>query len=453
MKSLKIIPFLFLILIGCTNRTEKAAIELAKKNKYQDSIANIISDKITSSKNMLLRDDNEKTNSNITKDGEICGKMNLAELITSQFDSLNQTRKENIFILFRKAYKQIIEEYNSSSSIKYSELQDFSNHTHIEYEQVMEKEFNKELARKGAILSWSEGSCYIDEKPDYLYNIFKSRISNEMTEYLRISSKEIKEGFLNDGGLTISFENLYERIITWENFINKYPEFLLKKEVEDNYSKYLSTFFSGSDNTPIYEYEPAKLLPEIKKIYEKIIAKNESRKSTKEVTAFYNKLKKNNFIRLEENNQNLPETNNTPTLTIENSLVTINFFAEKKDGKLVSSSNNIVSEKKSNDIIFFLKTYTVPRGKTWTYKGCEINGKDKSVEFRITAAPANLFINGNMISCFLGSDGDVRNYKDHKLFGGTGRLILEEGDGTQLNLDLINSETGVISGKLLFNEK
>jgi hypothetical protein len=61
------------------------------------------------------------------------------------------------------------------------------------------------------------------------------------------------------------------------------------------------------DNTPVFDYESQKLLPEVKKLYEKIIAQNDSRKSSKIISDYYGILKTNNFKQPEDIDKFLEE--------------------------------------------------------------------------------------------------------------------------------------------------
>jgi hypothetical protein len=296
-----LILLLSIFLFSCNNNTNKTATELlARKKKLQDSIANNIVDSITNNicKKISTIELGMFTSSKITK------------LLDSQFDSLDTKHKEKIFLQFKERYNNNLKYLSENSSRELTNSIGYNDNSY----NILEKEdlINK-LAANGAIVVASDGACYIDEKPDYLYKIFKGKISDALTQYLKLNSKELKESFSFDACLSISFEQLYKRVINWEDFINKNPNFFLEKEAKDKYTEYLGILLSGMDNSPIYEYEPAKLLPEIKRLYEKIIAKHESRNSTKVITEFYNKLKKNNFIRIVEVAQKESSTNNTRT--------------------------------------------------------------------------------------------------------------------------------------------
>jgi len=452
-----LILLLSIFLFSCNNNTNKTATEsLAREKKLQDSIANNIVDSIAKS---IIRQ------INLSKDMELSGVSHITGLINKQFDSLPQTQKENIFIQYRKTYHQIIDKSNSSYDSRLKYTSDFLVNDSV-FQNKLIKEFDKELSKDGAVLSGSSDGFYIDAEPDYLYKIFKGKISDALTQYLKLNSKELKEGFSCDAGMLISFDQLYKRVINWEDFINKNPNFFLEKEAIEKYNLYLETLLSGMDNDPIFEREPAKLLPDIKRLYEKIIAKNESRNSTKKVTAFYNELKKNNFIYVEKDtpkeiNSTKNSSTNTSTQTlpnygtvINNSYVTISFFAKLKDYNFVSCSNNVFYKQDGYVCRLFLRKQFIPTGKSWTYTGCDVENIKSSNSISIfPSVKGNLYINGNEIGVFFGANGQVTGYRDKQLFGGTGRLELVSGDSYIVVLNDNSVKEGTIQGKLSFKEK
>lgn len=388
-----LILLLSIFLFSCNNKTNKTATELlARKKKLQDSIANNIVDSITNSINRQI---------DLSKDMGLSGVSHISGIINKQFDSLPQTQKENIFIQYRKTYHQIIDRSNSSYD---SRLKDISSIlvNDSAYQNKLIKEFNKELSFNGAILSCSEMGFYIDQKPDYLYRIFKGKISDALTQYLKFNSKELKEGFSQDAGMVISFEQLYKRVITWEDFNNKYPDFFLKKETIDNYTRYMGTLISGMDNTSIYENEPPKLIPEIKRLYEKIIAKHESRNSTKCITTFYNKLKKNNFIRIVEDTPNESSTNqattsnSTQNSSPKTSTQTLPYFLFGTWGCNTGHGNDLKVKFINNQFLDFYMygmgtercEYTIPQG-SWNII---FNFKGQNVKFNFNEQMNTLFI-------------------------------------------------------------
>jgi hypothetical protein len=52
-------------------------------------------------------------------------------------------------------------------------------------------------------------------------------------------AKDNKENYAVNGGLLITWEELGDRLIEWENFINKFPKSPLIKKAKENYHNYL----------------------------------------------------------------------------------------------------------------------------------------------------------------------------------------------------------------------
>lgn len=68
-----------------------------------------------------------------------------------------------------------------------------------------------------------------------------------------MQSEENKETYSVDAGLVISFKDLGDRVVSWENFMNKYPNSKLMKSVKEDYKMYHLDYLIGEDNTPTYE--------------------------------------------------------------------------------------------------------------------------------------------------------------------------------------------------------
>ncbi|MBB4800043.1 TolA-binding protein [Flavobacterium nitrogenifigens] len=98
-----------------------------------------------------------------------------------------------------------------------------------------------------------EGIVEITTKPDFYYSIFKNYVTPDYKEYLFMQSEENKETYSVDAGLVISFKDLGDRVVSWENFMNKYPNSKLMKSVKEDYKMYHLDYLIGEDNTPTYE--------------------------------------------------------------------------------------------------------------------------------------------------------------------------------------------------------
>ena len=155
--------------------------------------------------------------------------------------------------------------------------------------------FNENLKAAGLDLCMSEGMYYFDVTYDFFYNNFKDRVSPDLAEYLNIRKDELKQGFSEDAGMLISFEELYQRVKRWENFLGTYPSSSLLGDANYFYQTYIETLLTGMDNSRTFDYENNTLIPEVKSIYEKAMIEDTTSNSYKIISAYYNFLSNHNF--------------------------------------------------------------------------------------------------------------------------------------------------------------
>ena len=146
----------------------------------------------------------------------------------------------------------------------YNEMSEYfyENGNEILNENMRNKSFNKTelneinskiLNKYGLILEYAgEGTYTVGARPDFYYNIFKDYVSDAYKEYLKITADKNEGNFADDAGITITFKELADRIIVWENFMKKYPaaDKDLKKNVKEKVLQYRNAYILGLDNTP-----------------------------------------------------------------------------------------------------------------------------------------------------------------------------------------------------------
>jgi len=144
-----------------------------------------------------------------------------------------------------------------------------------------------------------EGSCYMSYKPYYFNDLFKSKVTPALRDYLKQRADEDTVLYSGDAAIAISFTELGERIIRWENFMKKYPGSKLKEDARETYVNYLKDFCFGQDNTPTFENDPATdllvLNPENKQAFTKMINSHPGTKTAALVQRFVQRLKLNKF--------------------------------------------------------------------------------------------------------------------------------------------------------------
>ncbi|WP_426278296.1 hypothetical protein ACN9MN_02975 [Chryseobacterium sp. S-02] len=118
-----------------------------------------------------------------------------------------------------------------------------------------------------------EGYTEIWSVPDHYFSVFKNRVTPDYNTYIEQLSKESESLYSADAGLVISWKELGERTIFWENFIKKYPKSPLISGVKVMYNSYLYDYLFGMDNTPTHEHSDGTLYDENRQEFNRIIKK------------------------------------------------------------------------------------------------------------------------------------------------------------------------------------
>jgi len=180
----------------------------------------------------------------------------------------NETIQDSAYLHFVRVFYRVVNNRTDSLSFKYPSimkvLDKFESNTSTQA-------FEEYLSLFGVGMYMTEGIYYLDVLPDYFYSIFDGHVSKGLNAYLEQRSKELAEGFSNDAGLRISFNQVYERVVVWENIIEENPHFGMSEDAYYYYKTYLETLLTGMDNSRVFDIESGKLDPEIQRLYESII--------------------------------------------------------------------------------------------------------------------------------------------------------------------------------------
>ena len=103
------------------------------------------------------------------------------------------------------------------------------------------------------IFDLAETEIRIMEVPNYYYDIFKDYVTDDYREYLEITSKENKEPYYTDGSILVSYDKIADRLLTWENFLKKYPNSDLAEKANEECNIYRRIYILGSYNSPTRE--------------------------------------------------------------------------------------------------------------------------------------------------------------------------------------------------------
>ena len=128
------------------------------------------------------------------------------------------------------------------------------------------------------IFDLAETEVRIMEVPNYYYNIFKDYVTDDYREYLEITYKENEDPYFTDGSILVSYDKIADRLLTWENFLKKYPNSDLAEKANEECNTYRRIYILGSYNSPTREggwenselfYIPENNLKEFNRFIEK----------------------------------------------------------------------------------------------------------------------------------------------------------------------------------------
>lgn len=197
--------------------------------------------------------------------------------------------KDQLVLLFREHYFCALATYGDT----------------LDYDAMTEKDeakWNSLLAPAGWRLATTEGNYYIAERSGWAEKQLKEALSPGYARYLELRSKEIAQGFSEDAGLLISWEELRVRIVTWEAFLAQYPEFPEKCAIQDYQDTYLRVYLTGMDNSRVFDFDGNRLEPAVKKSYEAFLKENQKSAYFQLISDYYNYLKKNDFVQPQDLN-------------------------------------------------------------------------------------------------------------------------------------------------------
>lgn len=119
----------------------------------------------------------------------------------------------------------------------------------------------------------AEGMYYLDPSPRFLLGNFKADISDELYDYLTYRSEEVDRHTYSDAAVIITWDELADRMVSWEKFMDTYPDSAFFEEARSMYDMYRFSFFIGTSNTPAYTYPTEILDPELLAAYENYLAR------------------------------------------------------------------------------------------------------------------------------------------------------------------------------------
>lgn len=187
---------------------------------------------------------------------------NVSEETASQMvDIIEKAQKDYLTTIEGKYYAEGMPEkfFNLKKSVEdLNELKDIND------ENI--KDLITETKSLGYKVETAEGMHF----PIIDYSFLKkysSYVTADMKEYIDIMSVESDKVPAKDAALTIGWDDMINRALTQEKFINEYKDSVKLNDVKELYEKYVYFIFNGLNNTPLFEYDTKTMVSEAKTSY------------------------------------------------------------------------------------------------------------------------------------------------------------------------------------------
>lgn len=162
-----------------------------------------------------------------------------------------------------------------------------------DYEAIYRKKFDmnkypltRSFAESGFRFETGEGAIFPIVDLAKLADFFAEKVTPPMKQFIQQNVNEQKEQLGEDGGIIIPLEQVADRAAWWEKFNNDNPYFLLSHESKLNEHNMTLTLISGSNNTPVFDYETQAIDAGYKKAWEYVQQKYAGTRIAKRVKEF-----------------------------------------------------------------------------------------------------------------------------------------------------------------------
>ncbi|MGI6778904.1 MAG: hypothetical protein ACOX7R_13115 [Acetivibrionales bacterium] len=127
------------------------------------------------------------------------------------------------------------------------------------------------------------------------YKKYSSYVMEDIKEYIDIMAVESGKAPARDAALVIGWDEVLDRALIQEKFINQYTESERINDIRQLYEKYVRFALFGLNNTPLFNYDSLTMSDEAKSIYLEAVEKQEESKLMEKLQGFIEILEKSNY--------------------------------------------------------------------------------------------------------------------------------------------------------------
>lgn len=191
----------------------------------------------------------------------------LAEYLKKNQDNLSAQVTDEMIVLYEKAQMTLLSKYQDEffegdiqeKLLSYS-MEELNK---IDVSEADLKKLLSKLEPIGLKLEQVEGTVFPVVDYRFFEPLLKSA-SEEVKAYYRLLMKESDFPVQKDGGLAVSWDEVFTRAALYNLFVEKYPETRFKERVVSSVTFYQNLVLVGSVNTPMYDRDTGEMTPEAK---------------------------------------------------------------------------------------------------------------------------------------------------------------------------------------------
>ena len=156
-----------------------------------------------------------------------------------------------------------------------------------------------ESRENGFKIETAEGSYFpiIDYS---FYEQFSTYATPDIKEYINIMTVESENVFAKDAALVISWEEVVNRSISMERYLDEYPDSKKAEDIKGLYDNYVVITLYGLNNTPLFDYESRKMDNKAKAAYRSAFLQSSNSQYYKMLVNFMTIAKESNYILTDE---------------------------------------------------------------------------------------------------------------------------------------------------------
>ncbi|MFZ1790971.1 MAG: DnaJ domain-containing protein [Saprospiraceae bacterium] len=207
--------------------------------------------------------------------------------------SIESNFGNEIFISYFQLYKHLIDYYVDNFHPRYKSTISLNNNMKLVNPEKF-KVFEENLKAFGIMIDFGDFSHYLNYDYEYLSRLFKGRVSEDIMEYLEFNAIELREDYEDDGGLKISQQQLFQRILKWEMYLEKYPNSYFRNYAQAIYKNYVNVLLFGLDNSPVFN-DDGKLNDKHKLFLEYISQRYHYTKTVEFIKSYFLQLEQNDY--------------------------------------------------------------------------------------------------------------------------------------------------------------